>query len=107
MSADKRKEKTIMNAKMNAEDAITEIFTEIYNMMAEMDKELKKEEQELKKEYKIITDHNLSHEELLPLEDRRQKWERKSYENLGKTTMYYEMIGRMKKLKSEFYEKSL
>ena len=96
-----------MNAKMNVEDAITEIFTEIYNMMAEIDEGLKKEEQELKKEYKIITDNNLSHEKLLALEDRSQKWEKKMNENLGKTTMFYEMIGRMKELKSKFYEKSL
>ena len=92
---------------MNVEDAIVEIFTEIYNMMAKMDKELKKEEQELKKEYKIITDNNLSHEELLTLEDRRQKWGKKSDVNLGKTVMFYEMIGRMKELKSKFYEKNL
>lgn len=96
-----------MSIKMNVEDTITEIFTEIYNMMAKMDEELKKEEQELKKEYKIITDNNLSHEEFLTLEDRRQKWEKKSYENLGKTVMFYEMIRRMKELKSKFYEESL
>ena len=96
-----------MSAKMNVEDTITEIFTEIYNMMAEIDENLKKEEGELKAEYKIITDHNLSHEEFLALEDRRQKWEKKSDENLGKTAMFYEMIERMKKLKSKFYEKSL
>ena len=96
-----------MSAKMNVEDTITEIFTEIYNMMTEIDGELKKEEQELKKEYKTITDYNLSHEEFLALEDRRQKWEQKMNENLGKTTMFYEMMGRMKKLKSKFYEESL